>query len=181
MSRLINDLIDFTRTHLGPGIPVKLKHANLARVCQEVVDEMRTYHPEQRIALSVPDHLDAVFDESRVAQVLSNLIGNAIQHGDKSLPIAVDVFTTGEQVVVAVNNKGNAIEPSKLAAVFDPFVRIAGNPDPGAAERSSLGIGLFIARQISHAHHGELTVASDDREGTTFTLTMPLFPDTSGE
>lgn len=177
MSRLINDLIDFTRTHLGPGIPVKLKQANMSRVCQEVVDEMRTYHPEQRIVLSVPEHIDAVFDESRVAQVLSNLVGNAIQYGNKDLPINVALTTTESDVNVAVNNRGKAIEAGKLAAVFDPFVRIAGNHTPGFTERTSLGIGLFIARQICHAHNGELTVVSNERDGTTFTFSIPLLPE----
>lgn len=177
MSRLINDLIDFTRTHLGPGIPVKLKQANLSRVCQEVVDELRTYHPEQRIILTMPEHLDAIFDESRVAQVLSNLIGNAIQYGAKSKPVTMTVTTNDDDVNIAVNNCGEAIPPAKLAAVFDPFVRIAGNHTPGFTERTSLGIGLFIARQISHAHDGELTVVSSDREGTTFTFTIPLVPE----
>lgn len=177
MSRLINDLIDFTRTHLGPGIPVKLKQANVSRVCQEVVDEMRTDHPEQRISLTAPDHLEAEFDESRVAQVVSNLIGNAIQHGDKSLPISVSVTSADDgEITVAVNNRGASIEPGKLAAVFDPFVRIAGHPDPTTAERTSLGIGLFIARQISHAHEGDLNVTSNDRDGTTFTMKFPRKP-----
>ncbi|QYF93404.1 sensor histidine kinase [Massilia sp. PAMC28688] len=176
MSRLINDLIDFTRTHLGPGIPVKLKQANLSRVCQEVVDELRTYHPERRIDLSMQDHLDAIFDESRIAQVLSNLIGNAIQYGSGDKPVIVVMSKLENDVRITVNNRGKAIEQNKLAAVFDPFVRIAATHSPGFTERTSLGIGLFIARQIVHAHGGELTVSSDKASGTTFTLVIPLVP-----
>lgn len=176
MSRLINDLIDFTRTHLGPGIPVKLKQANLSRVCQEVVDELRTYHPERRIDLSMSDHVDAIFDESRIAQVLSNLIGNAIQYGAGDKPVTVVMTRLENDVKISVNNRGQAIEQNKLVAVFDPFVRIAATHSPGFTERTSLGIGLFIARQIIHAHGGELTVTSDAASGTTFTLIVPLVP-----
>ncbi|MES3021384.1 MAG: sensor histidine kinase [Pseudomonadota bacterium] len=176
MSRLINDLIDFTRTHLGPGIPVKLREANLSRVCRDVVDEMRTFHPEQLIELVMPPRLDAMFDESRIAQVLSNLIGNAVQYGDTGKQVVVTLREEGPAAVITVNNRGQTIAANEMAAIFDPFVRIASNPGQGVIERTSLGIGLFIARQIAHSHHGDLQVVSTDHDGTTFTLTMPHLP-----
>jgi signal transduction histidine kinase len=178
MSRLINDLIDFTRTHLGPGIPVKTKPSNIVRVCREVVDEMRTYHPEQLIDLVAPVHLEAIFDDSRIAQVISNLIGNAVQYCQEGTPVRVTVSQTGDDVVITVNNRGVTIPPSDMVALFDPFVRLASSPGRGAAEQTSLGIGLFIARQIAHAHSGGLKVDSTEGEGTTFTLTFPLMPQT---
>lgn len=178
MGRLIDDLIDFTRTHLGPGIPVKVKQANLCRVCREVVDELRTFHADRVIELSMPEHLDAIFDDSRVAQVLSNLIGNAVQYGRRDTPVVVTLTEIGNDVHLAVNNRGTTIAPRKVIAIFDPFVRIAQNPGEGAAERNSLGIGLFIARQIAQAHGGELKVASSDHDGTTFTLVIPKLPRT---
>ena len=181
MSRLINDLIDFTRTHLGPGIPIKATPANLARVCHDVVDEMRTLHPEQVIELVMPPRLDAIFDESRIAQVLSNLIGNAVQYGDKREQVAVTLSTHGDDAVISVNNRGSAIAAKEMAAIFDPFVRIAANPGQGVTERNSLGIGLFIARQIAQAHGGELRVVSSEGDGTTFTLTLPQLPESFTE
>lgn len=173
MARLINDLIDFTRTHLGPGIPVKVKQANLSRVCRDVVDESRTFHPERLIELVMPPRLEAMFDESRIAQVLSNLIGNAIQYGEPDTQVLVTLCSEGTNSVITVNNHGQTIAPNEMAAIFDPFVRIAGNPEQGVTERTSLGIGLFIARQIAQAHGGDLQVVSSDREGTTFTLKLP--------
>jgi signal transduction histidine kinase len=173
MSRLINDLIDFTRTHLGPGIPVKTKQANLSRVCRDVVDEMRTFHPEQLFELEMPARLDAVFDESRIAQVLSNLIGNAVQYGTQGKPVQICLSSRDQQNMITVQNYGVAIAANEMAAVFDPFVRIAANPGQGALERSSLGIGLFIARQIAQAHRGDLQVVSTESDGTTFTLSLP--------
>ena len=176
MSKLINDLIDFTRTHLGPGIPIRVKQGSLVAVCEEVVNELRTSHPEQLIDLHVPPQLDAIFDESRIAQVLSNLIGNAIQYGDADAPVTVMLTSSDGDIAIAVNNRGKTIPLDKLSAVFDPMVRIAASVNSDYTERTSLGIGLFISREIVHAHGGKITLASTDDDGTTFTATMPRLP-----
>jgi signal transduction histidine kinase len=173
MSKLISDLIDFTRTHLGPGIPIKPQQANLGRVCTSVVNELRTFHPERLIELIAPEHLDAIFDESRISQVLSNLIGNAVQHGEGEAPVTVTLSGTDENIVIKVNNHGNAMETKTMAAIFDPLVRMAANDSPDFTERTSLGIGLFISRQIMLAHGGNVTVESSDAAGTTFIVNMP--------
>lgn len=179
MSKLINDLIDFTRTHLGPGIPVRIKQGSLVALCEEVVNEARTFHPERLIDLQVPHDLDAIFDESRIAQVLSNLIGNAIQYGSVETPVAVCLKKCGENIVLSINNRGKTISVDKLSTIFDPMVRIAANANVSErdfAERTSLGIGLYIAREIVHAHGGKITVKSNDADGTTFVVTMPRVP-----
>lgn len=176
MSKLINDLIDFTRSHLGPGIPVRVKQGSIVAVCEEVVNELRTFHAEKQIDLHVPPQLDAIFDEGRIAQVLSNLIGNAIQYGSGDAPVKVEVSGTDNEVVIAVNNRGATIPSEKLSSVFDPMVRIAANVTNDYLERSSLGIGLYISREIVHAHGGKVALASNDDEGTTFTVTMPRLP-----
>lgn len=173
MSKLISDLIDFTRTHLGPGIPIQTKHGDLAKTCEDVVNELRTSHPELQIDLHSPAHLDAVFDESRMAQMVSNLAGNAIQYGDATFPITIKVKRNGDDVVIEVNNMGAPINADKLAGVFDPMVRIAAEVESGETNSTSLGIGLFIAREIVHAHGGHIGVASNAEDGTTFTVTMP--------
>jgi signal transduction histidine kinase len=179
MSKLINDLIDFTRTHLGPGIPIQVKLGSLVAVCEEVVDEMRTYHPERLIELHVPAKLDGIFDESRLAQVLSNLIGNAIQYGSPDEPVSVRLAGDGDNVVVAINNRGATIAVDNIRTIFDPMVRIAANAsnaDSDYTERTSLGIGLYISREIIHAHGGKVDVESSAADGTTFTMTMPRLP-----
>ena len=176
MSKLINDLIDFTRTHLGPGIPIRVKQASLVAVCEEVVNELRTFHPEKQIDLDAPPQLDAIFDESRIAQVLSNLIGNAIQYGNADVPAKVRLARTGDDIVITVTNLGAPIAPEKLSSIFDPMVRLAAAETGDYIERTSLGIGLFISREIVHAHGGKLSVASDEKNGTTFTVAMPRLP-----
>lgn len=176
MSKLINDLIDFTRTHLGPGIPIRVKQGSLAATCEEVVNELRTSHADKQIELVMPSRLDAVFDESRIAQVLSNLIGNAIQYGKPEDPARVAVACKDDQIVISVNNHGAPIAPDKLSSIFDPMVRLAGAGHGGDAESSSLGLGLYISREIIHAHGGKLSVESNGVDGTTFTATMPRAP-----
>jgi signal transduction histidine kinase len=180
MSKLINDLIDFTRTHLGPGIPIRVKHGSMVAICTEVVDELRTFHPECTIELHAPQKLDAIFDDSRIAQMLSNLIGNAIQHGDQNVPITVRLTNSEDDITLAVNNRGKTIADDKLQSIFDPMVRIAahvnGTEHSGSLEHTSLGIGLYISREIVHAHGGHIDVASNVADGTTFTVTMSRLP-----
>lgn len=173
MSKLINDLIDFTRTHLGRGIPIRPRTGCIAAVCEEVVGELRTFHPERSIDLHAPLGIEAVFDDGRIAQMLSNLIGNAVQYGSVGAPVKVAVGEDGGDIVISVNNLGPAIPPEKLPCIFDPLVRIAASTSSDDAERTSLGIGLFISREIVKAHGGTMCVESNGERGTTFTVTMP--------
>jgi signal transduction histidine kinase len=173
MSKLIADLIDFTRTHLGSGIPIKSKKMNLAEVCLNVVDELRTSHPERIIDFDRINREEVFGDDDRLAQVLSNLIGNALQYGARHEPITVRMSSTGEDVTVAVNNKGPVIPDDKLGTVFDPMVRLAVTSNLDDVRETSLGIGMFIAREIVSAHSGTITVASNDTDGTTFQVTLP--------
>jgi signal transduction histidine kinase len=177
MSKLIDDLIDFTRTRLGPGIPVKVRQGDFAALCEAVVDELHTSHPQRVIELHTPASLEATFDDSRLAQVLSNLIGNAIQHGRADAPVTVRVACQGDAVVVTVNNRGQTIPPESIPRIFDPMVRATSGAGHGDhAERTSLGLGLYISHEIVHAHGGNIDVASNATDGTTFTVTMPRQP-----
>ncbi|GGX78359.1 sensor histidine kinase [Massilia dura] len=176
MSKLINDLIDFTRTHLGPGIPIRMRQGNLAVVCDQVVNELRTFHPERQVDMRLSRRLEGQFDEGRIAQMLSNLIGNAIQHGSNDTPVTVDVNGGEEDIVIAVTNRGPVIPPDKITGIFDPLVRLVSNADADYTERTSLGIGLFVSREIAHAHGGRIDVASNAATGTTFAVTLPRRP-----
>jgi signal transduction histidine kinase len=173
MSKLIGDLIDFTRTHLGSGIPIKPKKMNLAEVCMNVVEELRTSHPERIIDFNSFAREDVFADDDRLAQVFSNLIGNALQYGTPRQPIAVSISSTAQEVSVSVNNKGPVIPAKELGTVFDPLVRLAMNENSGDLRETSLGIGMFIAREIVNAHNGTLAVESNESDGTTFRVTVP--------
>jgi signal transduction histidine kinase len=173
MSKLIGDLIDFTRTHLGSGIPIKPKRMNLAEVCMNVVEELRTSHPERIIDFRGFAREDVFADDDRLAQVFSNMIGNALQYGARHLPIGVSISSTAEEVSVAVNNKGPVIPAKKLGNVFEPLVRLTVRENPDDLRETSLGIGMFIAREIVNAHNGTITVESNEADGTTFRITVP--------
>jgi signal transduction histidine kinase len=179
MSKLVNDLIDFTRTHLGPGMPIRAREGSLTAVCAQVVDELRAFHPERSIELQAPSELDAVFDDGRIAQMLSNLIGNAIQYGSVDAPVKVSLNGGDDDIVVVVNNQGPPIPPDKISSIFEPLVRVAANIHRDDAERTSLGIGLFISREIVLAHGGQINVTSDAEHGTTFTVTIPRSPNSA--
>ena len=173
MSKLIADLIDFTRSHLGAGIPIKPKRMNLTEVCLNVVDELRTSHPERIIDFDPGLREDVHGDDDRLAQVLSNIIGNALQYGTRDEPVSVRMSSTAEEVGIAVNNKGPVIPPKQMACVFDPMVRFAAQDRLADARDTSLGIGMYIARQIVVAHGGAMRVASDAADGTTFSMSLP--------
>lgn len=173
MSKLIADLIDFTRTHLGAGIPIKPKRMNLAEVCLNVVDELRTSHPESIIDFDPGLREEIHGDDDRLAQVLSNMIGNALQYGTRKTPVRVRLSSTAENVNVAVNNMGPVIPANKIGSVFDPLVRFAAPDNPDETRDTSLGIGMFIARQVAIAHGGTMHVESNDADGTTFSLSLP--------
>jgi signal transduction histidine kinase len=171
MSALINDLIDFTRTHLGPGIPINANRGDVVAICTQVIDELRTYHAERQILFHAPPSLAASVDAGRIAQMLSNLIGNAIQHGSVDTPVIVALSGSDSEVVITVSNEGPVIPANNLRSIFEPLVRVGdGSDDP--IERSSLGIGLFIAREIARGHHGDVNVDSVEGKGTRFTVVI---------
>lgn len=176
MGRLVDDLIDFTRTHLGATLPMALSKANMGMICRAAVEEMRLSNPERAIHFEPGTDLDGVWDEGRVEQVVSNLLDNAMQHGSLEDPVTMRVESGGSEIVVRIHNKGRAITPAALATLFDPLVRFA-HPDaqPDGAQ-PSLGIGLYIARMIVEAHGGAIDVVSDAAHGTTFSVRLPRIP-----
>ncbi|SFU74306.1 sensor histidine kinase [Pseudoduganella namucuonensis] len=174
MSKLINDLIDFTRTHQGTGIPVRLSGGNFMEVCRNVVAELQISHPDRAIELTGPGAIELLFDNGRMAQVMSNLIGNALQYGAADAPVGVVVQRDAAHVRIAIHNNGPILEPGQLIRVFEPFMRFAATEPGQEIHSTNLGIGLYIAREIVHAHGGMIAVESIAGEGTTFTISLPV-------
>ena len=171
MTRMIDQILDFARIRSGQSFTLQLESADLRPVCQSVIDELRLSRPDQEIALSIEGRTDAIFDSDRIAQVLSNLIGNAIQYGTSG-PIDVAVReVTPDAVAIEVHNVGPAIPEDVQAGLFEAF-----NRGPTAGVGSSVGLGLFIANQIVRAHGGSINVRSPDRDGTTFSVVLPRRP-----
>jgi signal transduction histidine kinase len=167
MERMIADLLDLTRTRLGGTIPLKRQQADLQKLCEEVVLETGVARPEAVLRLRTTGNLIGNWDADRLAQAVSNLVGNAIQHG-QGTPVTISAEDEGDDVSLAVHNGGAPIPPNVMPSIFEPLAR---GEAEGAAH--SIGLGLFIARAIVAAHGGEISVKSSSEQGTTFTVRLP--------
>ncbi len=175
MYRMIDDLLDFTRSRLGAGIGIVLRDIDLARVVHEGVEEFALAFPEQKLVFSGDEAIPCRADADRIKQLLINLLDNAVEHGEPGQPIHIDVLKQDGAGVLKVLNQGPAIARQDLQRIFDPFKRLL----PGTAvveDPRHLGIGLFIAEQIVEGHGGRLTVTSTDADGTCFSARLPIHP-----
>ncbi len=167
MAVLIDDVIDLARSRLGGQIPLARSLEPLEPALVHVIDEMRATHPRHRIDAEFAVTKPVYADRQRMARLLSNLLGNALNYSGPETPIEVRV-QTGDSFSLSVTNHGPAIAPAMLDKLFVPFVRgqESGNPQ-------GLGLGLYIVSQIAAAHGGTIDVTSTD-EATCFTFRMPL-------
>jgi signal transduction histidine kinase len=168
-ARIVSDLLDLTRTRLGAGIPIVPKRVDLGELVHELVEEVRIAHPKRRIELDRAPGAVGTWDPDRLAQVVTNLLGNAIQYGPADTPVRVTLRPSGAEVVLAVHNRGSAIPPALLEHIFDPFKR--GERTRGAEQ--GLGLGLYIVQHIVSGHGGRVEARSSEVEGTSFTVTLP--------
>ncbi|QHI96993.1 GAF domain-containing protein [Xylophilus rhododendri] len=169
MTRLIDDLVDFSRGRAGAAMTVtQALHTDLAEFLEAVVDEARDGHPDRVIESSLDYPAAVRCDPDRLQQLLSNLLGNAIAYGDARSPIAVQGFVEDGRVVLEVRNWGAVIAPEVLERVFDAFYR------GSTAGDSSMGLGLNICLQIAQAHGGRLSASSSATAGTRFRLEFAL-------
>lgn len=172
--KIVGDLLDFTRTHSGVGIPVRMDSEDLALACEGMVEEARAYNPDRQIVLQSEPRLPGQFDRSRMEQVIANLIGNAVEHGEAGTPITVSLKSDEGIAALTVHNVGRPIDESARNSLFNPMVRHlqSGNAEYGAG--AGLGLGLYIASAIVDAHHGSIEFESMAGSGTTFTVRIPL-------
>jgi PAS domain S-box-containing protein len=168
---IIRDLLDFALGRLGGGIPITPRRCDMRLICSDVVEETKQANPLRDLRFEGVGDLRGEWDPDRIEQVLSNLVGNAVMHGEG--PITVTSHREQERVVTGVHNQGPPIPDVLVPTLFEPFTR-AEQDIPGYHRRhEGLGLGLYIASEIVHAHAGTLTVSSLAGEGTTFTFTLP--------
>lgn len=175
VDEIVRDLLDFSTSHLGDGIPIDPYTVDLADICMNVVEEAKTFHPDRKIELVREGNLIGTWDGPRLAQAFANLISNAIQHGKPEGSICVSLRDQGTGIVFEVQNEADPIPPAKLRILFDPVKSFAIRP-PG--ERSmtrvqNLGLGLYVVKEIVKAHRGNISVASSEETGVTFSVTLP--------
>lgn len=169
MARLIDDVMDFARGRLGSGIGVSIDQVDdLAAALRAVVAEVREANPLRLLADDIAINTPVRCDRTRVQQLLSNLLGNAVTHGAAAFPVRVQARIERAELVLTVINGGNEIAADVLSKVFEPYWRPA-TSKPGGG----LGLGLYICKQIVAAHGGTLEVRSSAQEGTCFVARLP--------
>ena len=169
---LVNDLVDFSRTQLGVGINVVPAKVNLEKVFREELDLQLAANPGRRVMLEVSGDVVGVWDGNRIHQVLANLVSNAIKYGTVDTPVTVKLAGEAGQVRFSIENNGAAIPTQFVQAMFEPLARGAQAAESDGQPDSSLGLGLYIAREIVRAHGGAIAVRSDDA-GTVFSVELP--------
>jgi signal transduction histidine kinase len=173
MGKLLGSLLDYNLVGLGGRMVLTTSTVNLDRECEEELEILRAANPGARIELEVAGDCRGVFDESRVREALGNLVSNAVRHGVSSSPIQVQVTGSDNTVELTVTNAvESAICDSELALLFEPMRRGTGNSSRRADDRSSLGLGLFITKEIAQAHGGAVKAVCHN-ELVSFSMSLP--------
>tara|TARA_R100001143_G_scaffold40952_1_gene37261 strand:- start:686 stop:1873 length:1188 start_codon:yes stop_codon:yes gene_type:complete len=167
--RLIADLLDFTLARVGRGLAVFPRTVDLHDLVNQSVEELRVAFPKAKLVHQAIGTGSAQVDADRMQQLIGNLVGNSVTYGDLERPISI-TSRLDDLAHVSVHNHGAPIEPTSMANLFEPMIRGA-TADDGLR---SIGLGLFIVREIAKAHGGRVSVSSDEKSGTSFTATFPL-------
>jgi len=173
-SQIVGDLLDLTRCQMGPGIPVKMEDIDLSPLCERVVEEIRAFHPEATVLFEARTPVQGQFDGARMEQVFSNIISNAVQHGDNQFPIKVELENTDDSAIFTVHNVGEPIPEDVLPFIFNPMGRFSQRSVIDHGPTEGLGLGLFIASAIVASHAGSIDIVSDSSTGTTFLVKLPI-------
>jgi signal transduction histidine kinase len=176
MGALISDLLEYTGAQFGRGITVHRTRCDLGAACEEAIDTAKGIYPKRKFALHLSGDLVIEADAPRMQQVLSNLLNNAVQHGDAEAPVSLTASGERAEVLLRVANLGPPIPVDSLHSIFDPLIQLpAAKSQPHEHPYTGLGMGLFIVREIVNRHHGTVTVASDVE--TVFTVRLPRVDD----
>jgi PAS domain S-box-containing protein len=175
MSNMVDQLLDLTRSRLSGGIPIDKRPTDLAAIAVGAIEELRLAHEGRMIRWEAYGEVRCAFDPDRMSQVVSNLVGNALQHGTPGTPVTVRLVSNRDEAELSVHNHGPPIPPELLPHIFEPYRRTTARD-----ERSrGLGLGLFITQQVVRAHGGHIEVHSTADQGTTFTVKLPCSVTTS--
>lgn len=173
-NKIVGDLLDLTRCQMGPGIPVKPVELDLSQLCVRIVDEIRAFHPEANVVFTANAPVVGRFDGPRMEQVFSNIISNAVQHGEPQTPILVELRVSDGFAIFSVMNGGEPIPEDVLPFIFNPMGRFSQHSIVDHPPSEGLGLGLFIASEIVSSHKGSIDVASDSEQGTIFLVKVPI-------
>ncbi|MGV8916487.1 MAG: sensor histidine kinase [Pseudomonas sp.] len=173
MGAMVKDLLEFVRSRLGTSLPIERKPMEMASACHDAIEVACAGQPDCVPNVKISGDTHGEWDRGRIDQLLQNLVGNALQHGASSHEVNLTLTGDEREVTLEVHNYGEPIATDAIGTIFDPLVRSAseelGQPS------TSLGLGLFIVKEVVNAHHGSITVTSNIDDGTTFTVVLPKF------
>jgi signal transduction histidine kinase len=172
IERMVADLLEFARLSFGQAIPVQRTPMDLEALIRDIVAEARAANPGRDVREEFAGDLRGEWDRERLYQAVSNLLGNAVQHGSAA-PIHVTAISEPDGVAISVHNEGQAIGSDQLSRMFEGMNAAARSE---SRDRRHLGLGLYIVDKIVTAHGGRIEVQSSDERGTTFTLRLPRTP-----
>ena len=167
IERMIRDLLDYTRTRAGRGIPLAPHPADLLTLCRQFLDSMELVYPDRKLVLLAEGDCTGNWDADRLLQVISNLVSNALAYSSKPSPVTLRLRDEGAVVALEVHNQGPPIPDAMVPHLFEAFRRGGENAPEG------LGLGLYIVEQLVEAHGGAIEVRSTEAEGTSFTIRLP--------
>ncbi|SEA50644.1 sensor histidine kinase [Variovorax sp. YR216] len=173
MSTMVNDLLEYSRTQLGGTMPIAPAPANMENIIKAALQDAASAYPDCVFDFHSHGDLSGVFDDVRMQQVVLNLLANAAQYRAKETNVMLGVAGELDDVVIAVTNFGPAIPAESLKTIFSAMVQLPVDGEQPGRPRTSLGLGLFVARETALAHGGSIHVSSSDVEGTTFTVRIP--------
>ncbi len=173
MNQMVLDLVEFTRTRLDDTIPIVRREVDGLRLVHDVVVEIAAAYPDSVIHVETGGDLSGQWDADRLTQALTNLVANAVQHGEPGQPIRVSARSVGDEATFSVHSEGSPIPLEQQAAIFEEGHRVGPRT---ATDRRHQGLGLYIVERIVASHGGTVSVRSSEKEGTTFTIRLPRNP-----
>lgn len=173
MAAMINDLMGYTSTQLGAGMPHHPESCDLVPPLQDAITDAIATYPGTRFQLCAPAPLVGCYDRTRLYQLFLNLLVNAARHGAQEVPVLVEASVGSGDHLVTVTNQGEPIPAASLESIFRPLVQLGKEDTHLTRPRTSLGLGLYIARKIAERHGGSVDVTSDQAEGTRFRVRLP--------
>ena len=174
MTSMVNDLLEYARSQIGGSIPLAFSQTDVHSICNLATEQAEASYPDCPFTLQVEGDTTGFFDGPKLQQLVSNLLNNAAQYRSAAEPVTISVQGNAATVIVQVGNKGPVIPEKSLMAIFDPLIQLPVEPgDQAGAPVSSLGLGLFIAREITVAHGGTIKAESSEQSGTVFVISLP--------
>jgi signal transduction histidine kinase len=167
---IVRLLLDFASARIGGGIQIHPRAMDLHALVPRAIEELQQSHPGRAIHFTSQGDGRGDWDADRLMQVLVNLLDNAMKYSPEGTPVDVSIHGEPDAVVLEVHNAGEPIPPSLLPTIFEPFRRGAQSEQ---VVKMSLGLGLYIVREIVRAHHGTVEIHSSQESGTSFRIRLP--------